>query len=391
MRILFTSWSWPAHYLPMVPLATALRARGDEVLVATQPNLVELVAASGLPVVSVGTELADVEAMEGSFLRRASPPDRRPLEWADVRGYGALNCRKWVALAELMIDDLLAVGRAWRPDLIVFEPTTYAGPLAAAVLGVAAVRHTWGIDYTYYQREFEPEAVAPLCERFGLAAVETLGAVTVDPCPPSLQVAPDPNVPVPVRRIPMRHVPYNGAAVQPRWILDPVDRPRVCICWGNSSARWDPRLDLGAWMAGAIAELAVDVVLTSSIPVPEEIASLPNVRVLRQAAVQLLFPRSDVAVTHGGLGTLLSAMTAGIPQLVVPQIADRVLNARQLARTGASDYVFATECDEDGLRSAVDGLLSSVARREAAQRLCAESQALPGPDVVAEQIRALAD
>jgi UDP:flavonoid glycosyltransferase YjiC (YdhE family) len=390
MRVLVVSWAWPAHYLPMVPLSWAVRLAGHDVLVATQPGLVGLVRSTGLPVVTVGRDLADVARLEGRFLRRAAPADGPPLEWADLRQYGARCCAKNVALAELMVDDLLAVGRAYRPDLVLYEPTSYAGPLVAAMLGVPAVRHTWGIDFAYYQREFEDEALAPLCARLGLPGVETLGALTIDPCPPSLQVADDPHVPVPVRRLAMRHVPFNGRAVQAAGLLRPPGRPRVCVCWGYSSAVWDPRLDLGSWMARALAALDVEVVLASSVPPPPEVAALPNLTVLGPAAVHLVFPYCDAAVIHGGLGTLLAAMSSGIPQLVVPQIGDRVLNARRLHARGAGRYVFAHECDEQRLRDEVSALLVQPGYARAARDLRRESEAQPGPGEVAGRLAELA-
>jgi len=39
----------------------------------------------------------------------------------------------YVMLAEAMVDDTIALTQSWRPDIIVSEPTTYAGPLAAAM------------------------------------------------------------------------------------------------------------------------------------------------------------------------------------------------------------------------------------------------------------------
>ncbi|HXL91008.1 MAG TPA: nucleotide disphospho-sugar-binding domain-containing protein [Streptosporangiaceae bacterium] len=386
MRVLVVSWGWPAHYLPMVPLSWALRLAGHEVLVATQPSLVTVVRSTGLPVATVGRDIADIAALEGGFLRRAAPDGGPPLEWEDLRRYGARCCGKNVANAELMIDDLLDLGSAWRPDLVLYEPTSYAGPLLAARLGVPAVRHTWGIDFAYYQREFEDEALHGLCRRLGLPGVETLGELTIDPCPPSLQVGPDPRVPVPVRRVAMRHVPFNGRAVHPPGLPARTGRPRVCVCWGYSSAVWDPRLDLGAQLTERIADLDVEVVLTGPGRPPDSVSARPNVIVLDRTALHLVFPDCDLAVIHGGLGTMLTAMSCGLPQLVVPQIADRVLNARMLRASGAGEFVFAHECDEQRLHGLVNALLHEERYVTAARRLRAAAESLPGPEHIAELV-----
>ncbi|MET9068873.1 hypothetical protein [Streptosporangium sandarakinum] len=60
--------------------------------------------------------------------------------------------------------------RHWRPDLVVFEPTSYAGPLVAALLGVPAVRHIHGVDMTYQARDIVPEVLAPTAARLGWTA-----------------------------------------------------------------------------------------------------------------------------------------------------------------------------------------------------------------------------
>src|SRR5688572_28667204 len=57
MRVLFTTWAWPAHYLPMVPLAWALRAAGHEVRMASQPELLPVMRESGLPSTVVGHDV----------------------------------------------------------------------------------------------------------------------------------------------------------------------------------------------------------------------------------------------------------------------------------------------------------------------------------------------
>jgi len=57
MRVLFTTWAWPSHYQPLVPLAWALRAAGHEVRMTSQPSLMSTMLASGLPATAVGTDI----------------------------------------------------------------------------------------------------------------------------------------------------------------------------------------------------------------------------------------------------------------------------------------------------------------------------------------------
>ncbi|HZN74657.1 MAG TPA: glycosyl transferase family 28, partial [Micromonosporaceae bacterium] len=47
MRVLFTTFAWPSHYFPMVPLAWALQAAGHEVRMTSQPELLPTMRRSG--------------------------------------------------------------------------------------------------------------------------------------------------------------------------------------------------------------------------------------------------------------------------------------------------------------------------------------------------------
>lgn len=387
MRALFVSWGWTSHYLPMVPLAWAFRDAGHEVLVATQPGFVPTVTGSGHSAIAVGSDLA-TEELGGRFLRKASPPDARPMEWEDLRSYGPRNCILFVAIAELMVDDLLATAQAWRPDLIVFEPTSYAAPVVATALGIPAARHVWGVDYTYLGREFEDEALAGLCARLGVTGVEPLGEVTVDPCPPSLQIAPTSRVPQPVVRLPMRHVAYNNRGAMPSRPRGAGDLPRVLVTWGGSSSKWDPRLDIGERVVRALADLPVEIVYATAGKPEPTLTARPNVHVERNVALDLLLPGCDLMVAHGGLGTMLTGVTTGVPQLTLPQIADQVLNARQLAATGAGDFAYAVDLDDEGLRVRVAAMLSDASYATAAGKLRDEAAALAGPAEVADVLAA---
>jgi UDP:flavonoid glycosyltransferase YjiC (YdhE family) len=257
----------------------------------------------------------------------------------------------------------------------------------AAALGIPAVRHVWGVDYTYLGREFEDEALSGLCARLGVAGVEPLGEVTVDPCPPSLQVAPTPRVPQPVVRLPMRYIAYNNRAVLPSVVRAPGERPRVLVTWGGSSSKWDPRLDIGSRVALALADLDVEVVYATAGEPSPRLAGRPTVTVERNVALNLLLPGCDLMVAHGGLGTMLTGVVAGVPQLTLPQIADQVLNARQLTATGAGDFAYAVDLDDDGLRARVATMLADPTYGAAAAKLRDEAAGLDGP---AEIVTALA-
>src|SRR5262245_27414949 len=80
MRVLMTSWAWPSHYLPMVPLGWALRAAGHEVRVASQPALGQVITDSGQVAVATGPDLdhEDVHRRVMRNLRLDAVPDAPP-------------------------------------------------------------------------------------------------------------------------------------------------------------------------------------------------------------------------------------------------------------------------------------------------------------------------
>ncbi|MFM9368695.1 nucleotide disphospho-sugar-binding domain-containing protein [Streptomyces sp. Da 82-17] len=386
MRVLFTSWAWPTHYHHMVPLAWALRAAGHDVRAAVPPSLTGVVAASGIPAVAVGHDGVDAVARIRDYIPGRVPAPAAPATGA--RGPRAVSL--FADLAAAMADDLVAFGRQWRPDLVVHEPTAYAGPLAAAVLGVPAARFPWGADLMYHAAavDLEREVMAPLCERFGLPGVDLLGDLTIDACPTAMQVPAG----RPVERLPVRYVPYNGAGTLPV-PLPPAERarPRVCVTWGTTVGRLDEEMFLLPRVVEALDPLDVGIVVAVAREQRRLLGTLPDrVKVMESVPLHAVLPHCDAVVGHGGAGTLLTGLACGLPQLVVPQLVDHTFNARQFAATGAGtvlDKDTAREAPE-ALRAAVQDLIDTPSYAKAAREVRAEIAARPAPaDLVGPLVR----
>jgi UDP:flavonoid glycosyltransferase YjiC (YdhE family) len=363
----------------MIPLAWAFQAGGHEVRVASQPGLVPLITRTGLPAVSVGHDVDGSDIMRRFMSRSAA--QGRPLD-LDRQENGAPRKRRPLALYERMADamlpDLLAVATAWRPDLIVHEPTTYAAPLVAAALDILHVRHLWGVDFQYQARRFELEVFQPHRERLGVDSFTPQGALTVDPCPAALQIRTDRPT------LPIGYLPYNGSGAVPRWLLAAPDRARVCVTWGTTMGTFaTEETGIGPALE-ALADLDIEVVAAVSERDRQALGRVPaNVRVVEMLPLHLLLPTCDVLVTQGGSGTVLTAADAGIPMVVVPRLPDQTLNAERIAAAGAGAHLPPGSREPADVRGAVLETLGDPDRRRSARAISAENRRRPRPAEVA--------
>ncbi|MFE6385875.1 activator-dependent family glycosyltransferase [Nocardiopsis dassonvillei] len=413
MRVLLASYAEKTHFIGMVSLAWALRAAGHEVRVASQPGLAGFLRGAGLPAVPVGRDHLLRERFElvtqwgegdapGLFdVGESWPGD---LSWDEMRwGLRDTAAWWWRMVNDPMLEDLVAFCREWRPDLVVWEATTFAAPVAAEACGAAHVRFLWSLDLfaamreqylRHMERQPPQERDDPLAAwlgdraaRHGVDFSETLvrGQATLDYLPASLGVP----APTGAHRLPIRYVPYNGRAVVPDWLRTPPTRPRVCLSVGSSTTEWfgGHTFSLAEVVRG-LGELDAEVVAT--LP-PEEEAALgavpDNVRLVGYAPLHVLAPTCDVMITHAGPGTLCSGLSHGVPQLLVPgPRLDAPLLARLVEREGAGLVVPSGEAGADSVRDATRRLLEDPSHAEAARRLRGEMAAMPSP---AEAVRGL--
>ena len=215
VRVLVVAAPLLGHVLPLVPLAAALRAAGNEVLVAAG-DVADRVG--GLP----AHDLAPGFRLDRAALRvLATHPlvARRELQGtAGTRGvgllFGAVN-------AGLLgpVDELVA---RWRPDVVVHEPLACAAAVAAARHDVPAVLQ----DNTLVDGVALVTATVtarPMVEAALRLGVTTLPAPALRPGPrPASLVGPQPGQP-------LRPVPFAGDGPVPAGLERRGDRPRLLV------------------------------------------------------------------------------------------------------------------------------------------------------------------
>nr|WP_042186308.1 nucleotide disphospho-sugar-binding domain-containing protein [Kibdelosporangium sp. MJ126-NF4]CEL17195.1 Glycosyltransferase [Kibdelosporangium sp. MJ126-NF4]CTQ91575.1 Glycosyltransferase [Kibdelosporangium sp. MJ126-NF4] len=403
MRLLFTSAAARPHVFPLIPLAWACRAAGHEVRVCAGASIADDIVHTGLPIVLAGGRAAQPTARTAQFVASVYCQQPWPADWP-VNTH-LLNDRQRehlerlgntiIAGADAMAGDLVAFARWWRPDVVIYETTGYAGAVAAAVLGVPAVRYRFGSS-SVLRLELRGDRPLPaysrLFARFA-ADVVTEPAMTVDPVPPSMRLA-EPALPWHA----VRYLPYNGSGCVPRWLARSDGRPRVCVTWGHVMAS-----ALGGAAAGpyrqtldAVAGLDVDVVVVASSEQLAKLGDLPSsVRPVEATPLNLVLPYCDVVVHQGGDGTTLTAAAGGLPQLAITRRPEAEVPSGRVAAAGAGLHLRYQELRHNSaghelISTAVEKLLADHAYRDAAHRLRDEIAAQPPPSAVVPALVALA-
>lgn len=328
MRVLFTCRPGYGHYFPLVPLARAAAAAGHATAVATGEPIRGVAEADGFEAFSAGLSFAATrDAIAASFGSLAEIPreQHRSFFFGHVFTGIELPAR---------LPELLAIADKWQPDLIVHELAEFAGPLTAQLAGIRYATCGYG---PLVEPEIAAAAAAAAAEHYltaGLApeAARLYRSLYLDPCPPSLQV---PAISMVERRFAIRPEPASTKAAVPLdWIHSLPQRPTIYVTLGTV---WNQDLPFYRVVLDAIATQTVNVIVT--LGPGNEPADLgpqpPNVHVCDFVPHADLLNHCDLVICHGGAGSVLDALAAGVPLLIVPQAADQFYNAARVAHAGA--------------------------------------------------------
>jgi UDP:flavonoid glycosyltransferase YjiC (YdhE family) len=371
MRILFLPAPAIGHAYPMVPLAWACRAAGHEVAFATAGDGVA-VARAGIPVLDALPGVTS-QQMLSSFVTDA-PELFLPFE-GDAAEDMARRKPSIVAVWDRYVDVHLEAAERFSPELIISDSVFAVGLLAGAVQRVPVISFDVGIV------RFAPDLLRELpagvaFRRHGASVPDDVRTIGIAP-DALADEKPPPGVA-------MRFVPYNGGAAVPGWAWRPADRPRVVVSVGSllPGAAAPELLDR---IARAATDVDAEFVVTLGGPDATPPSGLPaNVRVTGWLPLHTVLPTCAGVIHHGGDGTTLTCAALGVPQLIVPEGPQRVLNAEIVRRQGAA-RVF----PEFPEAAQIKALLGDDGLRAAATGLRAEIAALPAPAEVAARLTEL--
>ena len=447
-RFLFTTWPYPGHLYPNIAIAHVLRAHGHECAFYTggmSRPVVEGEAFTYFPFQQVAQRLRTIvgwaetngEAYDGELI----------YERLTQRGHDAfsheqslLNRLKHIkkmyyewslGTVPPQVEDLESVMDAWSPDVVVCDPGMWGpilvlhemcsipvavssfvpgcmipGPDAPPPgLGLPPPRkwHTrllarlGGTATNFFAADFR-DAVNEMRQHYGLSPL-TSSIIEYTGQMPLYLVPSAPEFDYNRRDLPPS-VHYIGSCVwnkphhepTPSWLAEiPKGQPWVHVTEGT--CHMQAPIVLRAAAQG-LAHRPMQVIMTTGgNRNPEDLDLGPiaaNVRVERWVAHSDLLPHTDVVVTTGGAGTVMAALCAGVPLIVVPTEWDKPENAQRVVAAGAGLRLSPRHCTPERLHAAVEQVLGDPTFRQNAQRLATTFSRYGGADRAAELLESLA-
>jgi MGT family glycosyltransferase len=409
-NILMTTWDGAGTTPPLMSVARALVERGHGVRVLADP------------VLSADIELTGAEHVSWNRAPHRSSP-----------GFDSLFVRDWEAGPEgfAVMRDELAVGpaaayaadvreeiEANRPDCLLTELLLFGPQVAAEAAGVPYVVLNPTINVVPapgvppFGRGFLPAVNEEDRERDRIAGAEAMQAW--DEALPALNAARIEQGLEPVEHALeqgmsaaltlvmtsaafdfMGELPPNVKHVGPRlddpgwaedWTAPAGDAPLVLVAL---SSDFQNQVDLLRRIAAALGKLAVRGVVTtakgvdaSDVPAPanvQVVRSAPHAEVLREAALM---------ITHGGHGSTIKALAAGVPLVCLPMGRDQFDIAARVVHGGAGVQEDAL-AEPEAIASAAREVLSNAGYRQAAERYAAAIAEETAEDRAVEEIEAL--
>ena len=371
MRFLFATTRGAGHVGPLIPFARAAVAAGHEVLVAGPGSAARVVRRAGLPFAGVGEP-------SRSHAERAWAPVWSP---ETTPGMERVVQDLFIGLhGRAALPRMLETVEAWRPDVVVRETLEFSSALAAERHDVPQARVGVHLDS-------RTDADDRLLAAVAVPALEALR--------PEAGLAPDPDATA-IRTSPvltLAPASMSGAAEKPPPALlrfrdrtappphdlpvwgDPA-APLVYVSFGSEAPASQHFPGVYRSAAEALGELPVRTLITiGDRRDPAELGALPaSVRVERWVPQAAVMPHASAVVGHGGSGSTLAALVAGVPQALVPLFVDGPANARRVAEIGAG---IAVEDGPANLGPAVAALLADAGYRAAARAAAQEIRALP--------------
>ncbi|MEV6912676.1 glycosyltransferase [Amycolatopsis sp. NPDC051071] len=366
MRVLFTFAGGNGHFRPLLPIARALAAAGHTIAVTGEPLMVPIIEAAGLTAFPSGPNLG-------------SEGDRHPLLPVDRDREDAVLRDGFVRrTAPRRTEDVLALCETWAPDLLVCDEADHGAMIAAEKLDLPHATVLVTAAGALIRPDLVDDALNEIRAAYGLPPQRDLESayrhLVLSPFPESFR---DPRFPLPSTTQSF-HTPVPGRGRVPHWHVD--GRPAVYFTLGtifNTESG-----DLFSRVLAGLREVdATCVVTVGNLLDPAEFGPQPeHIHLAKYLPQDDVLPYCDVALTHGGSGSLLGAIAHGLPMVLLPMGADQPHNGDRVADLGLGKVLDVIEVTPADIRDAVTSVLREPSYREAAGRLRDEVTAYPSPE-----------
>ena len=387
MRIIFSSPPGLGHIQPMLPLALQIQVRGHHVLWATGPDGCGRVASVGL-----ATSTAGLTAEEPPREYRRRWPEALSLP-GEARADHIFSKLFGGIIAHAAFPALLAAARQYKPDVMVSGAGDFAAPIVAASLGVPQLTHGFGAVIPSERVKAAGAEAADLWQSVGLAPLPFGGcyqSMYLDIYPPSLGEAALEHIPRIQRVRPGSLTALPGDSVPgdvARLLKE--KRPVVYLTFGTVFNNKNPAFTAAVTALAHIPDVNT-VITVGPTGDPGSFGALPaHIAIARYVPQSALLPRCSVVVSHGGSGTLLDGLAAGIPQVVLPQAADQFRNAAACAAANAGLALTGSHVTSETIEASIHQILNEDGFTTHARRLANEIASMPTIADAASAIEAL--
>ncbi len=372
MTVLATFVGGWGHAEPLLPAARLAQARGHRIVFAGQSAVLPRLAGLGFETTVVGPDTLGTKRLPLVPVDREG--ERRVLRDHFVRRYGAERRASLMALFEQE-----------RPDLVLADEADVGAVAAAECVGVPSVTVTVLVAGTMRAPSVVEEpwnelrAAAglpadPGCERLG-------GTLALFPVPRSFR---DPTVPWPSTVRAVRPPILDEATAVAPSSTTPFVYATLGTVFNLESG------DLLHRLVRALEQAPVDALVTVGPHIePDEFGAV-GVRVEQFVPQHEVLGRCAAVVCHGGSGTLVAALSLGVPVVVLPMGADQPDNADRCEALGVGLVLDALTADAATIADAVTAVTSDRRYAKAAAELAAEAARQPRLDEV-EELTALLD
>ncbi|HLH93002.1 MAG TPA: nucleotide disphospho-sugar-binding domain-containing protein [Xanthobacteraceae bacterium] len=374
-RMLWLNWSGGGNLPPSLGIARVLTERGHAVAFAGRPEMVPRV------------ERAGFRAIE--LTRAYGQADRYPAnKWLPK----AASFLTSPAVAE-QIHELLA---AEDPDLVIVDQMFPVALVEAARFGRPSV----AVCHTTVWRAL------PMWRKFFAMLVGLRTEAGFAPMPSDLEslwMIQDKMIATTLKSL--DDVPGDLGSAHKLCHVGPVlERERhgvrVALPWDDPSVPLVLVSFSTAPEQGSVAKFQNAIAALSRLPVrgvvtvgdsvdPAALTPSDNVVVVATADHDDLMRRASLVLTHGGHGTLMRALTHGLPMVVVPGLGgDQPINAAAVEDWKVGRALPA-DAGADMMREAVGAVLGAGSYRDHAAAIAAELAGADGARTGADEIEAL--